>query len=97
MAAGWEREAPHHSTPIADESALIRWMAGCTGYIRDQVSGVVLNHTNGCKVMLSLKTQEVCVSVSAFLRRNALPTTLADEKLIARAAIIGERTSPYAG
>jgi hypothetical protein len=47
--------------------------------------------------MLSLKTQEVCVSVSAFLRRNALPTTLADEKLIARAAIIGERTSPYAG
>ncbi len=40
MAAGWEREAPHHSTPIADESALIRWMAGCTGYIRDQVSGV---------------------------------------------------------
>lgn len=40
MAAGWEREVQSHSSPIADESALIRWMAGCTGYIRDQVRGV---------------------------------------------------------
>ena len=37
----WDTEtAKQPKTPIADESALIRWMAGCTGYIRDQVSGV---------------------------------------------------------
>lgn len=40
MAAGWEREEPHHSTPIADEKSLVRWMVGCTGYIRDQVRGI---------------------------------------------------------
>lgn len=40
MASGWQHEAPHHSTPIADERALVRWMEGCTGYIREQVYGI---------------------------------------------------------
>jgi hypothetical protein len=38
MASCWHEASPHHSPPIADEEALVRWIGGCTGYIKDQLS-----------------------------------------------------------
>lgn len=37
MAACWHSAPPHHSSPIETEAALVGWVAGCSGYIRDQL------------------------------------------------------------
>ena len=38
MSATWQNDSASHSGSLTDQDALVRWLAGCIAYIRDQVN-----------------------------------------------------------